>query len=76
MGNLCGSQLDITVATLNFSGINVNRFEYHNGSDFFDKLNNNFKTIQKAEMPDLTKWKGADLDKNYKQNRFTVLFGN
>lgn len=30
---------NLKVATLNFSGINTNPFEYHDGSEEYDKLN-------------------------------------
>lgn len=66
----------ITVASLNFSGINTNPFEYNDGTPFFKELNKNFKHIQELEFPKLQKWEGAILDKNFKTNRFTILFGD
>jgi len=66
----------ISVATLNFSGINNNPFEFDDGSDIFNKLNTNFQLIKAAEFPEKKAWEGALLDKNFKKDRFTILFGN
>ena len=66
----------IKVASLNFSGINTNPFQYKDGSAFFLTLNLNYQNIRKAEFPDLKKWVGAPLDKHYKKNRFTILNGD
>ena len=64
------------VASLNFSGINTNPFEYNDGTALFEALNRNFLQIKSAEFPETQKWVGALLDKHFKNNRFTVLFGN
>ena len=39
---------EIKVASLNFSGINTNPFEYNDGSPFFLTLNLNYQNIRKA----------------------------
>lgn len=77
MGHSCsGDQAVLRVATLNFSGINNNRFEFHDGSQFFDDLNAKYRLIQEREFPEMKQWKGVLFDKNYKSHRFTVLFGD
>ena len=68
--------MELTVATLNFSGININPFEFNDGSPIFEQLNRNYQLIRNEEFPEMTKWDGAVLDKYYKHDRFTVLFGN
>ena len=55
----------INAATLNFSGINTNPFEYDDGSEMFVALNENVKELIKKEQPDLTDWKVGKIDKNY-----------
>ena len=37
----------MNVATLNFSGINTNPFEYDDGSDFFKAINENVQELLK-----------------------------
>jgi hypothetical protein len=64
------------VATLNFSGININPFEYNDGSPLFEALNRNFLHVKAVEFPETQKWLGASLDKHFKNHRFTILFGN
>ena len=38
----------IKVASLNFSGINTNPFEFNDGSEFFKTLNTNYELIKKT----------------------------
>lgn len=52
-----------TVATLNFSGINTNPFEYNDGSDLFQRLNTTAKKLINNELPGLTEWKVGKIDK-------------
>jgi hypothetical protein len=40
-------QSKLNVATLNFSGINTNPFEYNDGSDLFKKINESVQAIMK-----------------------------
>lgn len=43
-------------ASLNFSGINTNPFEYDDGSDMFKKLNTNVEELMRIEI-DLNNFK-------------------
>jgi len=65
----------INAATLNFSGINLSYFEYDDGSELFDSLNQKYKLIKDKEFPTMKAWKGSGLDKKYKEHRYTVLSG-
>ena len=38
----------IKAATLNFSGINTNPFEYNDGSEFVKHLNHNYQLIKES----------------------------
>lgn len=65
------------MATLNFSGINTNPFEYDDGSEMFNALNENVKQLIQAEHPDLTEWKVGKIDKNYtSSDRLSVGFSD
>ena len=66
----------LKVATLNFSGINTNPYEFNDGSPLFQQLNENYILLQKVDFPELKKWVGGRLDKRFKSNRLTVLFGD
>ena len=49
--NCTGKSKDFDVATLNYSGINTNPFEYNDGTELFSNLNHNFQLIKKTEFP-------------------------
>jgi hypothetical protein len=66
----------VSVATLNFSGINTNPFEYDDGSVFFEKINQNVRELIAAEFPDLKDWKLGKIDKDYSGNRLSVGFNS
>jgi len=64
----------ISIATLNFSGINTNPFEYDDGTPFFERINQNVRELISIEQPDLKEWKLGKIDKEYKDNRLSVGF--
>lgn len=67
----------INAATLNFSGINTNPFEYDDGSELFKALNENIKALIQKEIPELTDWKVGKIDKNYNSSdRLSVGFSS
>jgi hypothetical protein len=67
----------INAATLNFSGINTNPFEYDDGSELFTALNENIKQLIQKEIPELTDWKVGKIDKNYTSSeRLSVGFNS
>ena len=55
----------VNVATLNFSGINTNPFEYDDGSPIFTKLNATIASLTTTELPDFKGWSLGKTDKNY-----------
>ena len=66
----------IKVATLNFSGVNLNPFEYHDGSDVMQAIDAKMKSIIEIEGKNLEKTKFSKLDKNYTEvNKMSVRFG-
>lgn len=65
-------QSDLVVATLNFSGINTNPFEYDDGSEFFQKLNQTVANLIKQKMPDFKQWSIGKIDKDYLKDRLSV----
>jgi hypothetical protein len=46
----------MNVATLNFSGVNTNPFEYDDGSEMFTKINKSVQEIIEKEFPDMKDW--------------------
>ena len=46
----------MNVATLNFSGVNTNPFEYNDGSEMFTKINKSVQEIIEKEFPDMKDW--------------------
>lgn len=66
----------LRVATLNFSGINVSPFEYHDGSPQKDLINQCFKKLLdqfQKENPD-SKWNIAKIDKILQRQRYSILY--
>ena len=45
--NCTGKEIELAIATLNFSGININPFEFNDGSPIFEKLNHNYQLIKR-----------------------------
>ena len=64
------------VATLNFSGINVSPFEYHDGSKDKENLNRCFRKLideyQKEHHE--CKWNIAKIDKILQRERYSILY--
>ena len=63
------------MATLNFSGINTNPFEYFDGSKEIEKISNNMMLILKTEQSNLNVRLDI-IDKCYCSNRMSVRFGD
>ena len=63
------------VATLNFSGINLNPFEYHDSSTEADQLNSLFVKNLAKHRPGMTKWGVGKIDK-YIHNRMSVCYND
>ena len=64
----------IKVATLNFSGINTNPFEYFDGSKEIEAISNNMKQILETEKSNLSVRLDI-IDKWYCNNQMSVRFG-
>ena len=46
----------MNVATLNFSGVNTNPFQYDDGSEMFAQINKNVEEIVEKEFSDMKDW--------------------
>lgn len=66
----------LKVATLNFSGINTNPFEYDDGSERLTRLNETVQQLIATELPGLKEWTGAKIDKAYQKDRMSIAFGD
>ena len=66
----------IKVASLNFSGINVSPFEYHDGSQEKTLINTCFKRLlDSSQLQSLEEGANiAKMDLLFQKNRFTVLY--
>lgn len=64
----------VSVATLNFSGINTNPFEYDDGSELFQRINAYAQELIAVEFPNLKDWGMGKLDKDYADERLSVGF--
>lgn len=64
----------INIATLNFSGINTNPFEYDDGSAMFKQINSHVKELIDKELPTMNEWLCGKVDKLYQHNRLSVGF--
>lgn len=63
-----------TLATLNFSGINLNPFEFYDGSEEIQKISENMKTILETER-ELINRNLSTIDKFYQNNKMSIRFG-
>lgn len=63
------------LATLNFSGINLNPFEFYDSSEQIKKISENMKTILETERELINRNLSA-IDKFYQNNRISIRFGN
>lgn len=62
-------------ATLNFSGIALSPFEFHDGSEEMTKLNEYMKQIVIKEEEYFKGCKFSVIDKHFCENRMSVRFG-
>ena len=79
MNTFAGSESkdnQLRVASLNFSGINVSPFEYHDGSQEKDILDKAFKAFLDCFNQDNpnTDWNIAKIDKIFQKERYSILY--
>lgn len=67
-------QRNISFASLNFSGINTNPFEYDDGSELFLTLNAHFQILFDLHLKEKKLDNAAKIDKAYKHNRLSVAY--
>ena len=68
--------MEIKVASLNFSGINVSPFEYHDGSQEKLHLNHLFRHLLQRDFKDIPGDTAtiARLDKSFQKGRYSLLY--
>lgn len=67
---------ELRTASLNFSGVNTSPFEYHDGSEEKNHLNQTFRELldqYKLEHPNIH-WSIAKIDKIFNRERYSVLY--
>ena len=62
----------LKAATLNFGGVNISPFEYHDGSQEKSHLDEQFTQI--FEECKEQKWSIAKLDKVFQRGRYSLLY--
>ena len=65
----------ILCATLNFSGININPFEYYDGSEEIKRISAIMSSIMAKEGKNFSSAELSIIDKKYKKSNMSVRLG-